>query len=658
MQTDNIIDKAKRLGLDTGNSDSVQDNLRHIAQQVGLENFNSLNDLDKLENLLDTRLQEQQNTNDVINNINSDDIYSSQRIPEEMYNNEKARFGEKEYNQAKGKDGVYDKNYYANREKDLAKKEEEAKEEKERNFKKKEDGPINADGPNTRNKNIIDKAKDNINLVKAKNDRFQNKLSDAKAKAFNAMHPEEYLKDKAKSAVSDATNKVKDKAKKAVGDAAKKAGKAVGDGAKAVGQAIIKFVASNPLAIGIVLVVAFVLLLLLFFAANDIENSSLYSDNCDAISLKTTSLSRSEFITKVESYFTDTSAASYVFATNAGEIYDIAERNDINPEIIVVRAILEGFSPGSSKNNYWGLNCTNTGGYDACFSYDSFSEGVMGFIRNIVQYETASDMMQKYAYIGSYWYNPGSSSIGGCYYYPYIEKYLSASRKEEVKSICQSSKSCTIAGGESCIATTEEDQTAYAKYQVEKMTSVRERVFGIPQDNCLVGSGDCVLYAQSDNRWGSKHLGNSSATMSNSGCAVTSIAIGISCSGVNVSTSDFDAGVLIDKLNAGNCFTGSGAIYWGCSAINEIAPAVKYVGSFNVSSFTSEEKQRLIESYDANSYFVLTHFRNSVHPRGHYVVFDRTHNNSFTAKDPAGGKITVQLFSDVDQVVVYQFNAN
>ena len=42
-------------------------------------------------------------------------------------------------------------------------------------------------------------------------------------------------------------------------------------------------------------------------------------------------------------------------------IYDIATKNGINPEMVIIRAESEGYSPGASKNNYWGMGCTNTG---------------------------------------------------------------------------------------------------------------------------------------------------------------------------------------------------------------------------------------------------------------------------------------------------------
>ena len=89
-------------------------------------------------------------------------------------------------------------------------------------------------------------------------------------------------------------------------------------------------------------------------------------------------------------------------------------------------------------------------------------------------------MMMSYAYIGSYWYNPGSSSKGGCYYFPYIKQYLSETRALEVENACSSSP----CDGSSCLKTTDEDQSAYAKWQVSKMGQSVAAVFGPQEDNC------------------------------------------------------------------------------------------------------------------------------------------------------------------------------
>ena len=207
-----------------------------------------------------------------------------------------------------------------------------------------------------------------------------------------------------------------------------------------------------------------------------------YSNMCSDISLSTTSLERQEFIDKVNSY-NYTKGDFSTFKTNAGKIYDIATNNNFNPEMVVIRAISEGFSPGGSTHNYWGIGCTNSGERKACQSYSSFDQGVLEYIKTVKKINSVSlfQMQYKYAYIGSNWFNPGSSSKGGCYYFPYVKKYLSESRASEVEDACQSGKTCD---GSNCLPTTDEDQSAYTRYQIESMLNSRASVFDITADNC------------------------------------------------------------------------------------------------------------------------------------------------------------------------------
>ena len=72
------------------------------------------------------------------------------------------------------------------------------------------------------------------------------------------------------------------------------------------------------------------------------------------------------------------------------------------------------------------MGCTNTGGLAACITYSSLEAGIKGFGNNVSKYNNLAEMMSKYAYIGKYWYNPGSWSVGGCIYFPYIKKYMSS----------------------------------------------------------------------------------------------------------------------------------------------------------------------------------------------------------------------------------------
>jgi len=199
--------------------------------------------------------------------------------------------------------------------------------------------------------------------------------------------------------------------------------------------------------------------------------------SCNNMSLFKTSLTRSQFIKALKTYAASYSSLS-LFANNAGTIYDISVNNGLNPELVVVRAMSEGFSPGDYTNNYWGLSCYNLS--NSCASYSSFSEGVKAFIKNIKSnnYQTPLEMMKSYAFIGYHWYNPGSWSDGGCVYYPYIKQYMSAARSNQVNYACSYGRTCS--GYEyNCLDTTPEDQNAYAAWTSQKMINDRNSVFNI-----------------------------------------------------------------------------------------------------------------------------------------------------------------------------------
>lgn len=190
----------------------------------------------------------------------------------------------------------------------------------------------------------------------------------------------------------------------------------------------------------------------------------------------TTSISEENFVKAINEYCKKNTCNSTLKNWNLNAVFKYAVNNKVNPRLVVVRAILEGFSPGGSKYNYWGIGCYN-GCNSCCTSYGSLEAGVKGFanVGSIKNGKTIADMMATYAYLGDVWYNPGSSSLGGCYYHTYIDKYMTASRKKEVNSICAASRACS---GSSCTKTTKEDKDAYVEWQCEKIIETDKKIFG------------------------------------------------------------------------------------------------------------------------------------------------------------------------------------
>lgn len=389
----------------------------------------------------------------------------------------------------------------------------------------------------------------------------------------------------------------------------------------------------------------------------DFAFSESYEVGCSQIAMNQTSLTKSQFITLVQNDANKRGAKAKELAQYADKIYDIAVNNNVNPELVIIRAAIEGYSPGASKNNYWGLGCTNTGGYNACISYASIDEGIMGFINFVSKFNSLTELMSKYAYLGDYWYNPGSSSVGGCYYAPYIFDTL----PEHVRQACAVNNPCTTAKESTCVATTEEDKNAYLVYQSQSMIRFRKDIFGLDADSCNsdyqigeVGNGKCTIYNQNDPRWSKIKLGTSNFNMGNSGCAVTAIAIAITCSGTPINNvAAFNPGVFVNRLNQTNGFI-NGSIYWNANAINYYAPNFKYVDTKTISG-TDEEKLAAINNLIKNNTILLPHFKNDAHPRGHWVVLKSIEGKNIIVYDPAGGKVNQYNIKDMDSVTIYKF---
>lgn len=389
------------------------------------------------------------------------------------------------------------------------------------------------------------------------------------------------------------------------------------------------------------------------------------SSSCEEFSLKSTSLSKSEFVEKVKSYYSGKNG-SYAkeFISHAGDIYDICVKNSINPEVLVTRADVEGYSPGSYYN-YYGIGCTNDGNGKDCVHYKSFNDGVLGFIKTVSKYNTLSEMMGKYAYIGHTWANPGGPGSGGCYYYPYMKQYLSAGRAAQVAKYCSANKHCS---GSGCPSTTDEDQNAYSMYQVYvKMIPFREKIFNITSDECK-GSNDndsnykgsvndspsCTLYSQGDSRWASYRLGYSSGTVSSAGCAITSLTMGIKCSGTTVTINNLNPGTFVQSLNNGKCFDGAGNIFWDCAAIKKIAPNLSNSVGEKLETSSVAEKINKIKLYDPSNYITIFQIRNSSTAE-HWVLYQSMSGDTVTVKDPNRGIINTFKISDIKRIKAYKY---
>ena len=204
-----------------------------------------------------------------------------------------------------------------------------------------------------------------------------------------------------------------------------------------------------------------------------------------SISFNTTAYTKEEFVAKLKNYYSqsgictssNSGCASFkkeILSNGANIIYDTGLSYNINPELLVARVVLEGYSPGSSYN-YFGYGCTNTGGLSACYRFTSFSSSVDTWFKNASKYDSLEAMMSKYAYLGDYWYTGTNWGLGGCAYASYI---YPSGIPERVSNACSKPANyCTRNSTANCTPTTEEDKSAYTAWQVQKMATVVSNIF-------------------------------------------------------------------------------------------------------------------------------------------------------------------------------------
>lgn len=230
----------------------------------------------------------------------------------------------------------------------------------------------------------------------------------------------------------------------------------------------------------------------------------------DSFSLITTTLSKEEFIARMNDYYNRTGKQAFYnnFVQKAEEIYDASLKYNVNPELVVVTAGTEQSWSLSAAcqhtNNYWGIGIPNGKGCNSGPTYSSLSDGIAGYAAALSKFtengEKASmitsryndrvaagcdssghglpgtliGMQSVYSWIGNYRYNPGSAGSGGCYYFPYM--YDNPSYCSTVPT-CPATVATDNCPAES--ATTVCEQNDYTAWQVKEKIKLRYDIFGL-----------------------------------------------------------------------------------------------------------------------------------------------------------------------------------
>lgn len=121
------------------------------------------------------------------------------------------------------------------------------------------------------------------------------------------------------------------------------------------------------------------------FSVFDPANFKTVSGINGRLSVTTTNLTREEFIAAVQGYSAaiNKGAGTQVFRDNAGVIYDVCVKNNINPVLCAAQAWKEQNwdDPSTSPFNYWGIAVYNGQNYGN--SYSSMEDAVEGYCRQI-----------------------------------------------------------------------------------------------------------------------------------------------------------------------------------------------------------------------------------------------------------------------------------
>ena len=156
------------------------------------------------------------------------------------------------------------------------------------------------------------------------------------------------------------------------------------------------------------------------------------------------------------------------------------------------------------------------------------------------------------------------------------------------------------------------------------------RFFIMDSISVYAASGEYKSWKQSDPRWSGIYLGASGETMSQSGCAVTSVACLAVHSGI-VDESQINPGILCDFLNQNGGLDCWGNIYWG--VVTRLVPDFIFERTAYLYGSTAQEKTAEIKSYLDQGYYVISDVRYS----GHWVAVDKVEDGIVYSIDPASG---------------------
>ncbi len=148
-----------------------------------------------------------------------------------------------------------------------------------------------------------------------------------------------------------------------------------------------------------------------------------------------------------------------------------------------------------------------------------------------------------------------------------------------------------------------------------------------------IDSGEYTTWRQSGVSWSNIRIGNTTSTISEIGCLVTSIAILIEKSEVENKLVPFNPGVFVEELNKNNGFDNKGNLQY--SAISKVVPNFKYIGIVDLKKRTRVEKLSLIKGYVDRGYYLAVEVKGATEGNQHWVAITGVNDNNIFIVDPA-----------------------
>ena len=148
-----------------------------------------------------------------------------------------------------------------------------------------------------------------------------------------------------------------------------------------------------------------------------------------------------------------------------------------------------------------------------------------------------------------------------------------------------------------------------------------------------ISSGTYTSWKQYSGPWTNIKLGNSGKSISQIGCAATSVSILIAKSKTATTVTPLNPGTFVEKMNqnggfgAGAC---QGCINWAKATV--VAPSFRYVGKMSVITNTKEQKLSTLKTLLEQGYYVVAEVKGNTGE--HWVAIDGIQQNNIIMIDP------------------------